>query len=68
MTNIRHDLGGCEVVRGGVWVHDVDKFVDSSGRAGTGPCGRERLSGQPGAAVHRHTLYRINAINDSLNK
>ena len=42
--------------------------VDSSGRVpvGTGPCGREKPPGQPGAAVHRHTLDRVNAINDSL--
>ena len=42
--------------------------VDSSGRAGTGPCGRERPPGRPGAAVHRHALDRVNAINDSLKK
>ena len=37
-------------------------------RAGTGPCGRERPPGTPGAAVHRHILHRMNAINDSLKK
>ena len=31
-------------------------IVDSTGRAGTG---------SPGAAVHRHILDRMNAINDS---
>jgi len=36
--------------------------------AGTGPRERERPPGIPGAAVHRHILYRINAINDSLKK
>ena len=38
------------------------------GGAGTGPEEVERPPGQPGAAVHRHVLYRINAINDSLKK
>jgi len=38
------------------------------GGAGTGPWGRERPPGLPGAAVHRHILYRMNTINDSLNK
>ena len=42
--------------------------VCSVGRAGTGLCGRERLPANPGAAVHRHTLDRVNAINDSLRK
>jgi len=34
--------------------------------AGTGPSRRERPPGMPGAAVHRHILHRMNAINDSL--
>jgi len=38
------------------------------GRAGTGPSGGERPTGTPGAAVHRHILDRVNAINDSLKK
>ena len=38
------------------------------GRAGTGPRGGERLTGRPEAAVHRHILDRMNAINDSLKK
>ena len=42
--------------------------VDRSGRAGTGPRGGEKPPGQPGAALHRHTLDRVNAINDSLKK
>jgi len=29
---------------------------------------REATRGNPGAAVHRHSLDRLNAINDSLNK
>jgi len=36
--------------------------------AGTGPCGREKPPGTPGAAVHRHILDRMNAINDSFKK
>ena len=42
--------------------------VDSTGRVGTDSCGGERPPGTPGAAVHRHILDRVNAINDSLNK
>ena len=38
------------------------------GGAGTGPCGREKPPGLPGAAVHRHILHRMNAINDSFKK
>jgi len=30
--------------------------------------GGEKPPGQPGAAVYRHTLDRVNAINDSLKK
>jgi len=40
----------------------------AKGGAGTGPCGRERLPGLSGAAVHRHILSRMNVINDSLKK
>jgi len=39
-----------------------------AGRAGTGSRGRERPSGPPGAAVHCHILYRMNAINDALKE
>jgi len=48
------------------WQTSFCKNVNSSGRAGTGPCGGERPPGTPGAAVHRHILDRMNAINDSL--
>ena len=41
-----------------------------AGRAGTGPCGRERPPGIPRncspSYIHRRTLDRVNAINDSL--
>jgi len=40
----------------------------SIGGAGTAPCWGERPPGMPGAAVHRHILDRMNAINDSLKK
>jgi len=43
-------------------------FVNKAGRAETGPCGREKPPGHLGAAVYRHTLDRVNAINDSLKK
>jgi len=37
--------------------------------AGTGPSGGERPPGElPGAAVHHHSLGRLNAINASLKK
>jgi len=37
--------------------------------AGTGPRGgRDATRGNLEAAVHRHTLDRVNAINDSLKK
>ena len=64
--NAGDDVGGRGVVRGGVQFYCIIHPVDSFGRAGTGPCGREKPPGQPGAAVHRHTLDRVNAINDSL--
>jgi len=35
-------------------------------RAGTGPCGREMPPVNPGAAVHRHTLDRVNAIKKEI--
>ena len=54
------------MVRGSGGVHHVTIY--RSERAGTDPCGRERHLGIPGAAVHRHTLDRVNAINDSLKE
>jgi len=47
---------------------DNEGHVNSVERAETGPCGGEKPPGQPGAAVYRHTLDRVNAINDSLKK
>jgi len=41
--------------------------IDRMGRAGTGPRRRERAPwGNQGAAIHHHSLDRLNAINDLL--
>ena len=41
----------------------------AGGGAGTGPVGRgERHLGHQSAAVHRHSLDRLNTVNDSLKK
>jgi len=42
-------------------------YIEKWGGAGTGP-GEERGSWQQCAAVHRHSLDRLNTINDSLKK
>ena len=38
------------------------------GRGGTGPGGGREAPRKPRAAVHRHSLGRLNAINDSSKK
>jgi len=79
-NGVVHSAGWCIVVLGGAnccgrmrsgakrWRISSCKIVHSLVGAGTGPCGGERPPGMPGAAVHRHILYRMNAINDSLKK
>jgi len=49
------------------WRDSYCKYVDSGGGRDW-PGGRERPTGNPVAAVHRHILDRINAINDCLKK
>ena len=55
---------------GGVWSAErgqatVSNYVDRWGGQGLV---REVERGHPGAAVHRHSLDRLNVINDSFKK
>ena len=53
------------MVRGGGEIHTVEHVHRKRGRDWPGWC---KGSWQQCAAVHRHSLYRLNTINDSLKK
>ena len=60
-------MAGWKVVRAGDAVHYLESVDSGEGR--NWPVGRREATRTcSGAAVHRHSLDRLNAINDTLKK